>query len=81
MSDPKDIDKSLGDERTQMDAPKAPKREDVSLGDRSTFGDAGSSISDLGAGGFSSPEFEQTDLSSRYTIERMLGKGGRSAPR
>ncbi len=42
----------------------------------SVFEDAGSSISDLDAGDFSSPEFEPSDLASRYTLESSLGKGG-----
>ena len=74
----KDIDKSLGDQKTQNEA-KPVESSQRSLGDRSTFGgDGGSSaMADLaGIGGDAGLEMEIVDLSTRYKIENVLGKGG-----
>ena len=48
-----------------------------SLGDQSTFGDAGSSLSDLNDSADALvDDTEIVDLSKRYEIEGVLGKGG-----
>ena len=48
-----------------------------SLGDQSTFGDAGSSVSDLSSLDDTFDDtMEVVDLSNRYEIEGVLGKGG-----
>ena len=73
----KDHDKSLGDQNTFDGAVKRVESSQQSLGDQSTYGDAGSSISDLSdlPGGIDD-EMPIVDLSERYTIEGVLGKGG-----
>ena len=74
---PRDDDKSLGDEATLQGGKPAPADE-RSLGDRSTFGGGeGSSLSDLGEfADLPDHDMEIVDLSSRYKIEKSLGKGG-----
>jgi len=74
---PRDDDKSLGDEATLQGGKPAPADE-RSLGDRSTFGGSeGSSLSDLGEfTDLPDHDMEIVDLSSRYKIEKSLGKGG-----
>ncbi len=74
---PRDDDKSLGDEATLQGGKPTPADE-RSLGDRSTFGgSAGSSLSDLGEfADLPDHDMEIVDLSSRYKIEKSLGKGG-----
>ena len=74
---PRDDDQSLGDEATLQGGKPAPADE-RSLGDRSTFGGGeGSSLSDLGElADLPDHEMEIVDLSSRYKIEKTLGKGG-----
>ena len=73
----RDDDKSLGDEATLQGGKPAPA-DDRSLGDRSTFGGGeGSSLADLGEfADLPDHDMEIVDLSSRYTIEKSLGKGG-----
>ncbi|MDB4644469.1 serine/threonine-protein kinase [Rubripirellula sp.] len=68
---------SLGDEATLQGGKPAPA-EERSLGDRSTFGGGGgSSLSDLGKfADLPDHDMEIVDLSSRYKIEKTLGKGG-----
>ena len=74
---PHDNDQSLGDEATLQGGKPAPADE-RSLGDRSTFGGSdGSSLSDLGEfADLPDHDMEIVDLSSRYKIEKTLGKGG-----
>ena len=74
---PRDDDQSLGDEATLQGGKSAPADE-RSLGDRSTFGGGeGSSLSDLGEfADLPDHDMEIVDLSSRYKIEKSLGKGG-----
>ena len=74
---PRDNDKSLGDEAT-LQGGKSTPADERSLGDRSTFGGGeGSSLSDLGEfADLPDQDMEIVDLSSRYTIEKSLGKGG-----
>ena len=73
----RDDDQRLGDEATLQGWKPAPA-DDRSLGDRSTFGGGeGSSLSDLGEfADLPDHDMEIVDLSSRYTIEKSLGKGG-----
>ncbi|MFT5327265.1 MAG: serine/threonine protein kinase [Planctomycetaceae bacterium] len=69
---------SLGDEQTFEGGGQPSGSADHSLGDQSTFGGGdASSMSDFG-GAASDADFdmEVVDLSSRYTIEGTLGKGG-----
>ena len=48
-----------------------------SIGDQSTAGDLGSSISDLHDSDVAAePDIEITDLSARYEIEEVIGRGG-----
>ena len=74
---PRDDDQSLGDEATLQGGKVQPAHE-RSLGDRSTFGGSnGSSLSDLGEfADLPDHDMEIVDLSSRYKIEKSLGKGG-----
>ena len=74
---PRDDDQSLGDEATLQGGKETPADE-RSLGDRSTFGGGdGSSLSDLGEfADLPDHDMEIVDLSSRYKIEKSLGKGG-----
>ena len=74
---PRDDDPSLGDEVTLQGGKPTPADE-RSLGDRSTFaGSEGSSLSDLGEfTDLPDHDMEIVALSSRYTIEKTLGKGG-----
>ena len=67
---------SLGQDFTRTGEPQSPQppESEQSLGDQSTFGDAGSSASGLGEA-FGS-DMEVVDLSARYEIEETLGKGG-----
>lgn len=72
----KEIEKSLGDQQTLQGAVPVELAEQ-SLGDRSTFGGGGSSMADLaGLSGDADLDMEIVDLSSRYTVESVLGKGG-----
>ena len=63
-----DSPKSLGDEGTYAGGPGV--RDTQSLGDQSTFGDAGGDDEPFDDG------IEVVDLSARYTTEGVLGKGG-----
>ncbi|MDB4622041.1 serine/threonine protein kinase, partial [Rubripirellula sp.] len=74
---PRDDDQSLGHEATLQGGKPAPAGE-RSLGDRSTFGGGdGSSLSDLSEfAELPDHDMEIVDVSSRYTIEKSLGKGG-----
>jgi serine/threonine protein kinase/formylglycine-generating enzyme required for sulfatase activity/TPR repeat protein len=63
-----DSPQSLGDEGTYAGGPGV--RDTRSLGDQSTFGDAGGDDEPFDDG------MEVVDLSARYTIEGVLGKGG-----
>lgn len=64
-------DESLGGNLTQVGRNKPDERDGLSLGDQSTFGAlAGHDDTILES------EIEITDLTSRYTIEGPLGKGG-----
>jgi serine/threonine-protein kinase len=63
-----DSPQSLGDEGTYAGGPGV--RDTQSLGDQSTFGDAGGDDEPFDDG------MEVVDLSARYTIEGTLGKGG-----
>ena len=63
-----DSPQSLGDEGTYAGGPGV--RDTQSLGDQSTFGDVGGDDEPFDDG------MEVVDLSRRYTIERVLGKGG-----
>ncbi len=74
---PRDDEKSLGDEAT-LQGGKVQPADERSLGDRSTFGGSdGSSLSDLGEfADLPDHDMEIVDLSSRYNIEKTLGKGG-----
>ena len=74
---PRDDDQSLGDEATLQGGKPAPADE-RSLGDRSTFGGSdGSSLSDPGEfAELPDHDMEIVDLSSRYKIAKILGKGG-----
>ncbi|MDC0279225.1 serine/threonine-protein kinase, partial [bacterium] len=74
---PRDDDDSLGDEAT-LQGGKSTPADERSLGDRSTFGGGeGSSLSDLGEfADLPDHDMEIVDLSSRYKIEKSLGKGG-----
>ncbi|MFP6620514.1 MAG: hypothetical protein VB877_14300, partial [Pirellulaceae bacterium] len=70
-----DRDRSLGDQATTGDASRDDR--DLSLGDQSTTGDALSSISDLaGLSDDLGHEMPLVDLSERYEIQDVLGKGG-----
>ena len=59
---------SIGDEGTYAGGPGV--RDTQSLGDQSTFGDAGGDDEPFDDG------MEVVDLSARYTTEGVLGKGG-----
>ena len=63
-----DSPQSLGDEGTYAGGPGV--RDTQSLGDQSTFGDAGGDDEPFDDG------MEVVDLSARYTTEGVLGKGG-----
>jgi serine/threonine protein kinase len=63
-----DSPQSLGDEGTYAGGPGV--RDMQSLGDQSTFGDAGGDDEPFDDG------MEVVDLSARYTTEGVLGKGG-----
>ena len=63
-----DSPQSLGDEGTYAGGPGV--RDTQSLGDQATFGDGGGDDEPFDDG------MEVVDLSARYTIERVLGKGG-----
>lgn len=67
-----DHDDSLGDQNTFDGSLKPEDRGPQSLGDEATLGGIGS---DLESGSIEI-DLEITDLSSRYTIEGDLGKGG-----
>ena len=75
---PTDEEASLGDQQTFQGGALPSGAADRSLGDQSTFGgDDGSSISDLdGPATDADFDMEVIDLSTRYTIERVLGQGG-----
>ena len=70
-------EKSLSDEATRQGGGHS-RKEEVSLGDRSTFGGGdASSVSDLsGFGDLPDHEMEIVDLSGRYKLEETLGQGG-----
>ncbi|MFT5328194.1 MAG: sulfatase activating formylglycine-generating enzyme [Planctomycetaceae bacterium] len=69
---------SLGDQQTFEGGGQASDSADHSLGDQSTFGGGdASSMSDFGGAATDADfDMEVVDLSSRYTIEGALGKGG-----
>ena len=72
-------DQSLGPESTQLgkSKPVSPPEKEQSLGDQSTTGDAGSSISDLSdLSDDLDDEMPVIDLAERYTIQERIGKGG-----
>ena len=74
-NNPDPLEKSLGDQATGADVSRVDR--EMSLGDQSTRGDALSSMSDLsdlsdGPG----DEMPIVDLSERYEIQDVLGKGG-----
>ncbi len=73
---PHDDSDSLDRDVTQVSDQRNAERE-VSLGDQSTCGDAGSSISDLANGlGEFTDGLEIADLTSRYDVEGTIGRGG-----
>jgi len=63
-----DSPESIGEEGTYAGGPRV--RDTQSLGDQSTFGDAGGDDEPFDDG------MEVVDLSARYTTEGVLGKGG-----
>ncbi len=73
----KDYDGSLGDQNT-LQCGKPAESSPQSLGDQSTFGGGdSSSMADLtGLGATDGLDMEIVDLSARYKVERVLGKGG-----
>jgi serine/threonine protein kinase len=76
--DPKNSD-SLGDDRTFAGEREVPGKQEQSLGDQATAGDALSSISDLELDGqVSDSDLPLIDL-ARFEIEGELGKGGMGA--
>ena len=74
---PKDFRGSLGDQHTLQGA-KPAEPSPQSLGDQSTFGGGdSSSTADLtGLGATDGLDMEIVDLSARYKVERVIGKGG-----
>jgi tetratricopeptide (TPR) repeat protein len=75
---PDETPKSLGDGVTGSDVEPSEDSYAQSLGDQSTTGDMGSSVSDLDAfvGDFEDDQGEVIDLESRYEIQKTLGIGG-----
>ena len=72
---PADIERSVGDQVTGSDTSRSDTAR--SLGDRSTSGDAVSSLSDLdGSIGELDDSIPLVDLSERYEIQGILGQGG-----
>ena len=73
-----DSTKSLGDGATGSDVESSEPSSPQSLGDQSTTGDMGSSISDLVDVGedFGGETDEIVDLEARYEIQKTLGIGG-----
>ena len=73
---PDPLEKSLGDQATSTDASRAER--ELSLGDQSTRGDALSSLSDLSSdlSAELGQEMPIVDLTERYEIQDVLGKGG-----
>ncbi len=74
---PKDYEGSLGHQHT-LQGGKPAESSPQSLGDQSTFGGGdSSSMADLtGLGADDGVDMEVVDLSARYKVERVLGKGG-----
>jgi serine/threonine protein kinase len=75
---PRKEDDSLGQDVTRQGSlGDVQSKAKQSLGDQSTFGDTGSSASDVsGLDDAFDSDMEVVDLSSRYEIEGVLGKGG-----
>jgi serine/threonine protein kinase len=75
---PDETPKSLGDGVTGSDVEPREDSSAQSLGDQSTTGDMGSSVSDLDAlvGDFEDDQGEVIDLEARYEIQKTLGIGG-----
>ena len=73
-----DFPKSLGDGATGSDVEPSEPSSPQSVGDQSTTGDMGSSISDLVDVGedFGGETDEIVDLEARYEIQETLGIGG-----
>jgi predicted amidophosphoribosyltransferase len=72
---PADIQRSVGDQVTGSDTSRSDTAR--SLGDKSTSGDAVSSLSDLdGSIGELDDSIPLVDLSERYEIQGVLGQGG-----
>ena len=70
-------DQSLGEQVTGADAESRSPDEARSLGDQSTAGDIGSSVSDLDDLGIGlDDDLEIVDLEARYEFEGELGRGG-----
>jgi len=74
---PDETPKSLGDGVTGSDVEPSVPGEVRSLGDQSTAGDMGSSVSDLDDMGVGlDDDLEIVDLAARYEFEGELGRGG-----